>query len=68
MVTNVILALYNSSINNKLILRDVHFKHHIACFSSISLTKNNSKQLTALFCVSEQHNSDLFQNSFTYYQ
>ncbi len=44
MITNVILILYNSSINNKLILRDLCFRHHIACFCSISPTKNNSKQ------------------------
>ncbi len=45
MITNVILILYNSSINNKLILRNLCFRHHIACFCSISPTKNNSKQL-----------------------
>ncbi len=44
MITNLILILYNSSINNKLILRDLCFRHHIACFCSISPTKNNSKQ------------------------
>ncbi len=48
-VTNVILILYNSSINNELISRDLHFRHHIACFCSISLTKNNSKQLQRCF-------------------
>ncbi len=30
MITNVILILCNSSINNKLILRDLRFRHHIA--------------------------------------
>ncbi len=49
MITNVILILYNSSINNKLILRNVRFRHHIACFCSISSTKNNSKQLQHCF-------------------
>ncbi len=29
-ITNVILILYNSSISNKLISRDLHFIHHIA--------------------------------------
>ncbi len=38
MITNVILILYNSSINNELILRDLRFRRHIACFCSISLT------------------------------
>ncbi len=38
-ITNVILILYNSSINNKLILRELRFRHHIACFCSISPTK-----------------------------
>ncbi len=37
-----ILILYNSSINNKLILRDLRF-------CSISPTKNNSKQLQHCF-------------------
>ncbi len=45
MITNVILILYNSSINNKLILRYLRFRHHIACFYCISPAKNNSKQL-----------------------
>ncbi len=48
MITNVILILYNSSINNKLILRDLRFRHHIACFCCISPTQiipYNSKQL-----------------------
>ncbi len=49
MITNVILILYNSSINNKLILRDLRFRHHIASFCSISPTKNNSKQLQHCF-------------------
>ncbi len=39
MITNVILILYNSSINNKLILRDLHCRRHIACFCCISRTK-----------------------------
>ncbi len=49
MITNVILILYNSSINNKLTLRDLRFRHHIACFCSISQTKNYSKQLQHCF-------------------
>ncbi len=49
MITNVILILYNSSINNKLTLRDLRFRHHIACFCSISPTKNYSKQLQHCF-------------------
>ncbi len=48
-ITNVILILYNSSINNKLISRDLRFKHHIACFCSISPKKNYSKQLQRCF-------------------
>ncbi len=43
MITNLILILYNSSINNKLILRDLSFRHHIACFCSVSPAKNNYK-------------------------
>ncbi len=39
MITNVILILCNSSINNKLILRDLRFRYHISCFCSISPTK-----------------------------
>ncbi len=37
MVTNVILILYNGSIN-KLISRDLHFIHYIACFCCILST------------------------------
>ncbi len=39
MITNGILILYNSSINNKVILRDLCFRHHISCFCYISPTK-----------------------------
>ncbi len=35
-ITNVIMILYNSSINNKLILGDLRFRHHIACFCCYS--------------------------------
>ncbi len=49
MITNVILILYNSSINNKWILRYLRFRYHIACFCCISQTKNNSKQLQWCF-------------------
>ncbi len=45
MITNVILILYNRSINNKLILRYLCFRHHIACFCSIFPTLNYFKQL-----------------------
>ncbi len=62
MITNVILILYNRSINNKLILRYLHFRHHIACFCSISPTKKLLQTATALFCVSEQHDGDSFLN------
>ncbi len=47
----------HSSINKKLILRDLRFRHHIACFFSISPTKIIPSKATALFCVSEQHDS-----------
>ncbi len=43
-ITNVILILYNSSINKKLIWRDLRFRQHISCFCSISKNKNHSKQ------------------------
>ncbi len=45
MITNVILILYKSSINNKLILRDLRFRHRIAYFCCILPTNNYSKQL-----------------------
>ncbi len=48
-VTNVILILYNRSINNKLISRNLHFRHHIACFCSISPTKKSFQTATAMF-------------------
>ncbi len=62
MIINLMLILYNSSINNKLILRDLGFRRHIACFCSISTTKTITNTATALFCVSEQHDSDSFLN------
>ncbi len=63
MITNVILILfYNSSKNKKLILRDLCFRHYIACFCSILTTKITPNTATALFCVSEQHDSDSFLN------
>ncbi len=62
MITNVILILYNSSINNKLILRDLRYRHHIACFCSISPTVFFITNSHSLFCVSEQHDSDSFLN------
>ncbi len=50
MITNVILILCDiDSINNKLILRDLCFRRHIACFCCISPTKNNYKQLQRCF-------------------
>ncbi len=65
MITNVILILCNSSINNKLILRDLRFRHHISCFCSVSPTKIIPNTATALFCVSEQHDSESFLNEST---
>ncbi len=65
MITNVILILCNSSINKKLILRDLRFRHHIACFCSISPTKITPNTATALFCVSEQHDGVSFLNEST---
>jgi len=65
MITNVILILYNSSINNKLILRDLRFRHHIACFCCISPRQNNSTA-TALFCLSK-HDSDSLNESMNRY-
>ncbi len=62
MITNVILILYNRSINNKLILRYLHFRPHIACFCSISPTKKLLQTTTVLICVSDQHESDSFLN------
>ncbi len=50
--TNVILILCNSSINNKLILRDLRFRRHISCFCSFS-NKNNSKHShSTVLCLS----------------
>ncbi len=51
--------LYNSSIN-KLILRDLCFRHHIACFCSISPTKNYSKQLQ--HCFASLSNMTIFSS------
>ncbi len=65
MITNAITILYNSSINNKLILRDLCFRHYIACFCSISTTEIIPNTVTALFCVSEQHDGDSFLNEST---
>ncbi len=65
MITNVILILYHSSINKKLILRDLRFRHHISCLCSISPTKMIPNTATVLFCVSEQHDSVLFLNEST---
>ncbi len=62
MITNVILILCNTSINNKLILIGLRFRHHISSFCSISPTKIIPNTVTALFCVSEQHDSDSFLN------
>ncbi len=62
MVTNVILIVYNSSIDKKLISRDLCFRHHIACFCAILSTKNILNTATALFCISEQHDGVSFLN------
>ncbi len=51
MITNVILILYHSSMNKKLILRDLCFRHHISCLCSISPTKMIPNTATVLFCV-----------------
>ncbi len=61
----MILILYNSSINNKLISRDLRFRRHIGCFCSISAQRNIPNTATALFCVSEQHDGDSFLNEST---
>ncbi len=46
--------LYNSSsINKKLKLSDLHFRHNIDCFGSISLMKIVPIKVTAELCVSE---------------
>ncbi len=63
-ITNMILILYNGSINNKLILTDLRFRRHIACFCCISPTKNDFKQLQHCL-VSEQHDGDSFLNDST---
>ncbi len=53
------LILYISiSINKKLKLSDLNFRHNIDCFCSISLMKIVPIKATAeLLCVSEQHSS-----------
>ncbi len=54
-----------SSISNTFILRDLCFRHHIACFCSIPPTKKNPNSkvnIPALFYVSEEHDSDSFLN------
>ncbi len=60
MITNVMLILYNSSINNKLILRNLRFRHHIAYFCSISPTKNYFKQLP--HCLASLSNMTMFSS------
>ncbi len=46
--------LWNSPINKKFILIDLHFRHNISCFFSILSMKVVSDKATAeLFCVSE---------------
>ncbi len=51
----LILILYNSLINNKSILRDLRFRHNIACFCFHFANKKLFQTATALLCVSEQH-------------
>jgi len=51
-----------SSINNKLISRDLRFRHHIDCFCSIFPTKNIPNTATVLLCVSEWHDGVWFLN------
>ncbi len=67
MVTNVILVLYNSLINNKLISGNLCFRHQIGCFCSISPTKITPNTVTALFCVSEEHGGVSFLNESIVY-
>ncbi len=39
MITNVILILYNSSIYNKLVLRDLRFRHILPVFAAFRQQK-----------------------------
>ncbi len=48
MITNVILIVYNSSINKKLILQDLRLRWHISCFCAISTAKIIPNTATAL--------------------
>ncbi len=61
----MLLILYNSSINKKLILIGLRFRHHIEYFCSIPLTKMDPNTVRALFCISEQHDSVSFLNEST---
>ncbi len=62
------VILYNSSsINKKLKLSDLHFRHNIDSFCSISLMKIVPIKATAeLFCVSEQHSGVSLLNESTF--
>ncbi len=60
MITNVILFIELLYKINKLILRDLRFRHHIACFLCISPTKNNSKQLQRCLSLSDLFVNDSF--------
>jgi len=46
------IDLYSSLINKKLILGDLHFRHIIAFFCSISPMKIVPKKVPGLFCAS----------------
>ncbi len=62
------VILYNSSsINKKLKLSDLHFRHNIDRFCSISLMKIALIKATAeLFCVSEQHSGVSLLNEYAF--
>ncbi len=51
MVTNMILILYNCSINNSLISRDLRFRHHIGCSFSISPAKIIPNSHSTVLCL-----------------
>ncbi len=59
-VTNVILILYNNSINEKLILRDLRFRQHIGYFLLFFANKNISKQ--PQHCFASLNNTTVFRS------
>ncbi len=62
------VLLYNSSsINKKFKLIDLHFRHNIDCFCSISLMNMVPIKATAeLFCVSEQQSGVSLRNEYMF--